>query len=126
MTTWAGIRGGQCSPEVTDGRAFAWCWKRGLQTRFDSTDRCDIPVHNDGPRTARKAALDEEDFAVRLGGRGVRDGVSGFGLRLRGLRILEIKEIGLLPPEAIPGQSKGDVGSASRISLIALRMASPF
>jgi hypothetical protein len=26
VTTWAEIRGGQSSPEVTDARAFAGCW----------------------------------------------------------------------------------------------------
>jgi hypothetical protein len=26
LTTWSEIRGGQSSPEITDGRAFAGCW----------------------------------------------------------------------------------------------------
>jgi hypothetical protein len=47
ITTWAEIRGGQSSPEVSDGRCFAGCWEQpdvlfmGSQRR--TIDRCGYP-----------------------------------------------------------------------------------
>jgi hypothetical protein len=44
LTTWSEIRGGQSSPEITDGRCFAGCWNnmtfclwgRGIELLIDS------------------------------------------------------------------------------------------